>query len=579
MAARCLVAGKGLVARQVRNGFAPLAAMGQATTTANRKSRADKVQRIYEAARRGSLRADDAPRLWRDRRVWLLIGLALLLRVPGLDRPLLGNFATKNVAYAMIAQNWATGHAPLWHPTLHVLRDGGPGLHLLEVPLAAYVAGGLWHTFGGSLDFWGRAVSVVCIAAAVALLYGFVRRRHGTAAATAAAAMLAISPVSIIYGQSFMLEASVALLSIAALDAADRYARRRSRLWLAASAAWYSLLVLTKIYMGVLLLPLAWIVWQPTEEAIRRDTSAADTAPPRNHRWSRCFAALFLWGLALLPAGLWYLHVMEITAADSPLVGRAFYSLRDSQTAHHWPPPELFSADFYRQVLDDLATVALTPIGFTLLLLGLCRREARQHWPWLLSAAVLIVVLPRKFYAMNYYYLAILPPLAVMVGLGWKTLAEALSGTEEASTGFAAGRAVPVVLLAAALLFSLRYAAKPAFVTPEEDRSVLAAAAACREVVPEGEAVATLHGTTIDLLYYCNRQGWVLPPAAKKLSAAAEAAAQRGARFLVVANLTGLPRDTQHWLNALPRQAGGVDYAVFALPVPEAAKSSKRDLD
>jgi len=531
-----------------------------------------------------NVRAEEAAgRRW-DRRVWLLVGLALLLRVPGLNRPLLGNFATKNVAYAMIAQNWATGQASLWHPTLHVLREGGPGLHLLEVPVTAYVAGALWRVVGGSLDFWGRAVSVACVAAAVALLYGFVRRRHDTAAATAAAIMLAISPVSIIFGQSFMLEASVVLFSIAALDAADRYARGRSRLWLAASAAWYCLLVLTKIYMGVLLLPLAWIVWRPAVEDLAENGQSTDKTASLGSCWARCAAALVLWGLALVPAGLWYLHVMEITAADSPLADRVFYSLRDSQTAHHWPPAELLAADFYRQVLDDLATVTLTPIGFTLLLLGLCRREARQHWPWLLTVAVLIVVLPRKFYVMNYYYLPILPPLAVMVGLGWKTVTEALTGPSASNEKPRSSRVtVSAVLLTAVLLFSLRYSAKPAFVTPAEDQSVLAAAAACRDLVPEGEPVATLHGTTIDLLYYCHRQGWVLPPAAEKLPAAAQAASQRGARFLVVAHLAGLPPASRRWLSELPLARDGADFAIFELPGPVGqpadAAPRKRDLD
>ncbi|GEM_PF-943494 len=552
--------------------------------TATRAHRARTVGPVSPIGQSMKVRAGRAAHRARNRQVWLLVGLAILLRVPGLDRPLLGNFATKNVAYAMIAQNWATGQAPPWHPTLHVLREGGPGLHLLEVPVSAYAAGALWRTFGGSLDVWGRSVSVVCIAAAVALLYGFVRRRHGTAAATAAAAMVAISPVSIIVGQSFMLEASVVLFSIAALDAADRYARGRSWLWLAASAASLGLLVLTKIYMAVLLLPLAWIVWRRPVDAPLVQEPTTGGILVSGPRWARCAAALVLWGLALVPAGLWYLHVLEITSADSPLADRVFYSLRDSQTVHRWPAPELLSADFYRQVADDLATIALTPIGFTLLLLGLCRREASQHLPWLLSVVILFVVLPRKFAAMNYYYLPILPPLAVLVGLGWKTVAEGLNRSQPGDQAWArGGRVVPGVLLAAALLFALRYAAKPAFVTPEEDRSVLPAASACNDVVPPGEPVATLHGTTIDLLYYCNRHGWVLPPAAAKLPAAAEAAARRGARYLVVAHLKGLPAATRHWLAELPRRAGGDDFAIFELPRPDApadaAASGKCDLD
>ena len=97
----------------------------------------------------------------------------------------------------------------------------------------------------------------------VALLYLFVRRRHATAAATAAALALALSPVSILYGQSFMLEASLVFFTLGTFCALDRWidvSRRAGRydfLWLIAAGICLALLLLTKIYMLVVLLPLA----------------------------------------------------------------------------------------------------------------------------------------------------------------------------------------------------------------------------------------------------------------------------------------------------------------------------------
>src|SRR5262245_54961809 len=51
----------------------------------------------------------------------LLVLVAIALRVPGVSRPLIGNFATKNAVNAMIARNWALGRAPAWRPTLDCL--------------------------------------------------------------------------------------------------------------------------------------------------------------------------------------------------------------------------------------------------------------------------------------------------------------------------------------------------------------------------------------------------------------------------------------------------------------------------
>ena len=102
---------------------------------------------------------------------WALLALTLVVRLVGITRPLLGNFATKNCVYAMIARNWAEGRAGLLYPTLDVLRGGHRSLHLLRFPCSAYLTGGLWKVFGGSLDVWGRATAVAFSVASVALMF------------------------------------------------------------------------------------------------------------------------------------------------------------------------------------------------------------------------------------------------------------------------------------------------------------------------------------------------------------------------------------------------------------------------
>ena len=74
------------------------------------------------------------------------------------------------------------------------------------------------------------------------------------------------------------------------------------------------------------------------------------------------------------------------------------------------------------------------------------------------------------------------------------------------------------------------YAVRPAFVTPAEDRGVLAAARAIRQRTAEEEPVATCHGTGIALLYYCDRPGWAVDTA----NPAPAQYARQGARYLVV---------------------------------------------
>jgi len=461
----------------------------------------------------------------------VLLVLTLIVRLPGIGRPLLGNFATRNVVSAMVARNWAEGHASLWYPTVDLLQGGRRSLIMLEFPVSTYLTAALWRTFGGSLDVWGRSTAVAFSVASVALMFLFVRRRHGPTVATAAGLALAISPVSIIYGQSFMLEASLVCFTLATFYALDRWLDGEPVGWLAAAAVCLSLLLLTKIYMLVVLLPLAVMVLRAGGN--RRVRILALTAA----------------ATAILPAACWYAHAMHTTSPEGPLAERIYFSVRRSAADHYPPHPLLGSPDFYRHGLDNLAGVVLTPVGFMLVLAGLLDRTWRRHATWLAAMVMLVAALPRKFHEMNYYYMAVLPPLCIIVGLGWGVIYRHLQPGRKAVLG----------LLLVAFVFSMRYAVRPAFVTPDEDRGVVAAGLAVQELTEKEEPVVTMHGTTIDLLYYCRRPGWAIAPDTKDLRRTLVALQRQNARYLVV---VGHP---------LPGAAGrpivlAEDYCVYLLP-------------
>ena len=445
---------------------------------------------------------------------WLLLGLTIALRLLGITRPLLGAFATKNVVYAMIARNWASGRAGIWYPTLDVLRDGQRAWHMTEFPASAYLSGGLWSVAGGSLDIFGRATALAFSLLSVWLIFDFVSRRFGRQAALGAAAALALSPISIIYGQSFMLEASLVCFTLATFCLLDRWLEHGHTGWLVAAGVSLALLLLTKIYMVVILLPLAALVWQSP----RRRSGIA---------WERLALVTIL---ALMPAAAWYAHAWRTADPDGPFAARIFFSVRQSAADHARPWDVLLSGQFARQMFDDLVGVVLTPLGFAFALAGLLDRRWRKNLPWLLAVALLVLILPRKFLEMNYYWMAVLPPLCILVGLGWQITVERLALSR---------RAIALVVVVAFVL-SLRYAVGPAFVTPEEDRPVLAAAQTVAGLADAGEPVATIHGSTLDLLYYCNRPGWALDANSPTLADELRECRRLGARFVVVVGPTNV---------------------------------------
>jgi 4-amino-4-deoxy-L-arabinose transferase-like glycosyltransferase len=477
------------------------------------------------------------------------------IRLIGVGRPLLGNFATKNVVYAMIARNWVNGRAPVWQPTLDCLAaDGERGLYLLEVPISAYVTGAAWMVLGGSLDVWGRLTSIAFSTAAVALLFFLVHRWHGLTAAWAASVVLALSPVSVIYGQSFVMEPAVVFFSLAVLLCWENWLEQRRWPWLTAACLALTALLLSKCFMAVICLPLAAGV-------VRAVRGYGKQPFPRWRVGLVPVLSLLAVVAAALPTLLWLRHVADISAPGHPLSDRIYYSLRDSASVHAAPDLTLRSPAFYAQLFKDLGTVTLTPVGLALAGIGLFTRAARRHWVWLAAMALLVLGLPLKFHKMNYYFLVVVPPLCVMAGLGWAFLVERLKISPRVGAG--------VLLLG--LAFSARYSLKPAFFTPAEDRFVLAAAQAVHDSTSPEEPVVTIHGSTMDLLYYCDRRGWALSARSPKLAQILAECRNHGARRLVVTGDASIAAATA--LGEKPLIRGGEGFRLYSLDGVEARAS------
>ncbi len=484
---------------------------------------------------------------------WGLLLLAFALRVPGLTRPLLGNFSTKSVVYAMMVRNWAEGRAALWQPTIDCLVGGRRSLHMAEFPVSAYLTGLSWRVLGGSLDVWGRATAVAFSVASVGLLYLLARRCHGPRVALGAGLTLALSPVAVIYGQNFMIDASMVFFALAAWYGVVRWLDSHQPGWLLLGSLSFCLLVLSKFYLAAWLLPLTAMLLWPQRFATPRLVQDVE------HTFPTGFWPLYLLAaaVAMVPGIVWYTYVYRMAMPESPWAPYMYTSLQRNAQGSPLFDRMLWNPDFYRQLLDDWTGVVLTPIGFVLLLAGFLDRTWRQYILWFVAAAVVVAAMPVKFFKANYYYVALLPPFCILAGLGWQVLQERLPWSRRAVVG----------LLAIWVVFSLRYSVRPAFVTPEEDRAVVAAGLATEKLTAPDEPIVTMHGDAIDLLYYCNRPGWAIPPDVPDLADVLRSFSRQGARYLVVVSPASATIATrgQTALASVEPAARGEGYAVYRL--------------
>jgi hypothetical protein len=474
----------------------------------------------------------------------VLVALTLLLHLPAITRPLLGNFATRQVVNASIARNWIEGRATWYQPRLDELTGGERGLLLVEFPAIAYMAGTAWWAFGGELDLWARLTALAGWLIAVVFCHRWLLARAGPDVAFGGTLGLVLMPIGLAQGHAFQAEGQLLAASFVALWSWDRWLgaeRNDSRrgLWLGLAALSLGWAVLGKVYMVVLALPLLVTLWQ-------------HAGPERRH------PLVHLLGIAsLVPAALWYGYLytapLGYWGVDPETV---YYSVRQSTQDNGFPHPLLRSPAFYRDLVDLVALRVLTPVGLTLAVLGLTTPEGRRAWPWLIVLAVLVVALPRKFTELIYYWLVVMPPLCLWMGLGWRQLVRRTPSVQPAV-------AVGLVWL----VLSLRFGLAAAYTDHFEDRGVLPAAAAIQALTEAEEPILVLHGTAPDLLYYCNRPGHLWPARIDDPAALLADHAQSGVRYFVVADLDWLA-DRVALVDALadaPIIAQGDDWRIYRL--------------
>ncbi len=507
--------------------------------------------------------------------LFLVLLLTFAIRIPGLSRPLLGNFSTRAVVSGMIARNLVHREASLLYPRLDVIVNGQASYHLMECPVSVYLTSAIWKCLGGNIDIWGRVTSIVWSTLAVFLIFQLVTIWHDEWSGLGAAFVMSLSPVGIIYGQSFQLEASLPALTLTALLSLQYWHQSANRKWLLFFFLSTAFLFLTKIYMLSLLPLLVYLSVSPALPKSGKDHSIHLPFPRALCTNHKATFPLFALILSVSATALWYCLMARASGNNNlETAQHVYFSLQKTWDSHPFPHPLLHSPSFYKGLLDDLSGIVLTPIGFTFLFFALPHAWDKRYQLWFSAAILLWIVMPRKFHEMNYYWMAILPFFCTQSGIGIAKVTRLLIKNRRDYVRLLC------VLIIVWFAFSIRYSLTPAFTTPLEDKSVLSAGNSVIRNTNKNDRIVTVHGSGIDLLYYCNRPGWALdldaavPDIENHLSepqepftAILKTYIQQGASHLIVADLSALDKkpDFRKIMEELELVEKGDDFALYKL--------------
>jgi 4-amino-4-deoxy-L-arabinose transferase-like glycosyltransferase len=413
--------------------------------------------------------------IYRDLWLWLILLMALTLRVYHLAYPAWDYHNWRQTITLMVARDFARHGFPLLHPQVSWIRGdqpSAPSYFSAEFSVQSILAAVLYRWFGES-DAIARLVVIAFSLLGIAALYDLLYRRAGPLAARLGAFIYAVVPYHIFFGRVFMPDIPAVSLTLAGLDLLDRWTDERTPGRLAGAAALTALAILQKLTVIFAVLPVVYLF---------RLTLGPSW-------WKR--REPFLFGLvAGAPALAWYAYAIS-------LAHQSAFTMQRDLFLHHlelW-----FQPAYVLDVFRALALEAFSPLVLGLALIGCFwpagGRASSLFRLWVAGAGGLLILMPGVLPSNHYYLSLLLPGGAALAGL--------------ALARMAAIRVVyyllPVILgvLAAGAI----RAALPLY---DSDRAPYHLGILLNRLTKPGDLLVTESGGNPNVLYAADRRGWML---------------------------------------------------------------------
>lgn len=417
----------------------------------------------------------------------LLFALGIFLHTIGIFQPFLGNFAQHQTDYATVVQRWLETGIDPEQPVMRFMALGKNRLFYGDLPVNMTLTALAVKATGLPIEWAGRGLVAIFFFLSVWPMYRLAKLITGSSSpAFWALFFYAFSPLILIYSQAYLLEMPALCLGLWGFYFFFRWVHGDKSIWLYAGAFFFSLMLSYRIYYAPLLLPLPWFFL-------------------KRYGWSfLLIKETYIAGLITIALPFaWQIYALLISrqAGDES-------SLSDNMRVFVTDDPvlkqNLSSPAYYLPILNTFGGKLLTPLGllFSMLSFVLVKGEDRKRILPLLSFVVayllLFVIAVRKFVEFEYYFLPLIPWLALLAGVGMDSL------FRRPTIGFF----TKVIVVGTVLVLSFRYALPPMLKIPAEDVNVRSLAEKVRELVPPGKKVIASHGSSTSFLYYTDRDGW-----------------------------------------------------------------------
>lgn len=437
----------------------------------------------------------------------LLLLFAFVFRLYKINEPIADWHSWRQTDTAAVSKLFVQNGIDVLHPKYFDISnvqsgfDNPQGYRFVEFPLFNVIHVALYSVFGiWSIDVWARLTTILFSLAATTFIFLLVRKYLSVRAAYAAAFFYAFLPFSIFYGRTVLPDTAMIASVLGGIYFFSVWVDRKSQdissyIYLFISLVFTIASLLFKPYALFFLLPIAVL-------SIEKFGFSA-------------FKKIPLWIFAILsviPLAVWRMWITQFPEGI-PVSSWLFNAgnIRFKGAYFYW----IFGERISQLILGYYVTFAI---------IGLFKKATEKHFwfyiSFFISSLAYLIVIARGNVQHDYYQIAIVPSLAILIGRGIDFILSIPGKLNKVI-------AVAIIVVSTFLMFSLSwYHVRDYFNI--NNRSMVEAGIAADKLLPKNAKVIAPREGDTTFLYYINRQGW------PHFQASTEELIQKGATHMII---------------------------------------------
>ncbi len=462
----------------------------------------------------------------------LIIFVGFLTRLINITQPILEVAGWRQCYTASVARNFYYHGMNIFYP--QVLSGGNTEGYIggTEFNIYPFAVAILYKLFGIH-ESLGRLISIIAFCGGAFYLYKLTRKYAGSTTGLITLLFYTFNPYIFFYSRSFQPESTMLFFSITMLYFFSEWIDREGWWRFALMTFCATFAFLTKVPTICLGLPLLYLCLEKYKINLLM-------------QWKLWLFAVLSLTLTLL----WYKHSKYVGTISGIYLNTLSFSYYMKYSLYFLTSLHFYEKVFYAEVFEK----DLIYIGGVFLILGIIftlkKKEFRYIHYWLLSIIIYFFLAAKEVEWHTYYTITIIVPASIFVGYAINHYLKIITAYKITGMKKIGLQSLFVIMIVTLPLISYhKIAGRYNVKRLEKDYPVQIAGKIVDRTAREDDLVIGCIWGGPELLYYCNRRGWIMDSNSCSIERI-EALKQEGAAYFVTTKQDVIDKSVQDYLKS-----------------------------